>query len=252
MANIEKIQKLFWKHKCYYGRIDGIVGELTQRAFLEVYNKYPIYKIKNIIEAAQVLLVVSGFGIKIDGVYGKKTERAIDLALSGRIEESIIVDLPSNRWGSQSDIEKNFGEAGSPNATGGVVLCPYPLRLAWDLDTKIDSFRSHFKVASSITSVLKKVQEHYTQEEISSHGFDIFGGCFNKRLKTNGRSYSTHAYGVAVDFDPLRNKFAFDNKKAYLSKPVCQKFLDLWEEEGWTSLGRKHNYDWMHIQAPSV
>jgi len=29
----------------------------------------------------------------------------------------------------------------------------------------------------------------------------------------------------------------------------CEAFWKAWEEEGWLSLGRSRNFDWMHVQA---
>ena len=34
-----------------------------------------------------------------------------------------------------------------------------------------------------------------------------------------------------------------------LAQPDGETFWKLWEDEGWVSLGRARNYDWMHVQA---
>jgi len=58
-----------------------------------------------------------------------------------------------------------------------------------------------------------------------------------------------HAWSIAIDFDPARNKLSWNNTRARLAKPDAVKFWELWEAEGWVSLGRARNYDWMHVQA---
>jgi hypothetical protein len=34
-----------------------------------------------------------------------------------------------------------------------------------------------------------------------------------------------------------------------MAQPEYAPFLDLWEAEGFVSLGRARNFDWMHVQA---
>ncbi len=60
---------------------------------------------------------------------------------------------------------------------------------------------------------------------------------------------STHSWGIAIDWDADRNPLRATSKTALLATPPYAKFLDLWEEEGFVSLGRARNYDWMHVQA---
>jgi len=58
-----------------------------------------------------------------------------------------------------------------------------------------------------------------------------------------------HAWGVALDFDPNRNQLNWGRDRASFSHPDYDNWWKCWEEEGWISLGRKRNFDWMHIQA---
>ena len=67
--------------------------------------------------------------------------------------------------------------------------------------------------------------------------------------KTGGRAMSMHSWGIAIDFDPAHNRLRWGRDRARLAGPDYRAFLDIWEAEGWISLGRERNYDWMHIQA---
>ncbi len=97
---------------------------------------------------------------------------------------------------------------------------------------------------AEIWSVYGKIQK--TMDYL---GFSIFGGSHNFRLMRGGSSLSTHSWGIAIDFDPARNQLHWKAAKARLARSDCIPFWEAWEKEGWVSLGRKKNYDWMHVQA---
>ena len=40
-----------------------------------------------------------------------------------------------------------------------------------------------------------------------------------------------------------------DSTEAEFAKPEYDKWWECWEDEGWTSLGRTRDFDWMHVQA---
>ena len=40
--------------------------------------------------------------------------------------------------------------------------------------------------------------------------------------------------------------------KATFAKPEYERWWQCWEEEGWLSLGRTRNFDWMHVQAAKL
>ena len=64
-----------------------------------------------------------------------------------------------------------------------------------------------------------------------------------------GTQYSMHSWGIAIDFDPERNQLNWGRDRARLAAADCVPFWDIWEAEGWVSLGRARNFDWMHVQA---
>lgn len=149
---------------------------------------------------------------------------------------------------TQSELEKYYGAVGT-NQTK--VQCPYPLRIAWDTDKTITKFSCHEKVADSISRVLHRVHDHYG-DQIPHLGLDLWGGCLNVRKMRGGTSYSTHSWGIAIDWDPSQNQLKWGKDKANFAKPEYDVWWKLWEEEGWVSLGRTRNYDWMHVQAAKV
>ena len=64
-----------------------------------------------------------------------------------------------------------------------------------------------------------------------------------------GSSWSIHSWGAAVDLDPDNNQLKWSKPKATFSKAEYGDFWKIVEAEGWISLGRERNFDWMHFQA---
>ena len=102
-----------------------------------------------------------------------------------------------------------------------------------------------------IRAVLERVQDHYG-DQISELGLDMWGGCYNKRKMRGGSRWSTHSWGIAIDWDPSRNQLKWKANQANFAKPEYDIWWKLWEDEGFTSLGRAKNYDYMHVQAATA
>jgi hypothetical protein len=145
-----------------------------------------------------------------------------------------------------------YGKPGGPQCTAGKVTLPFRMKIAWARSKAISHFSCHEKVADSAERVYQKIASAYSPEDITRLGFDIFGGCYNFRKKRGGSTLSAHAYGVAIDHDPERNRLRWGRPHATLSLPECQEFWKCWESEGWVSLGRERNFDWMHVQAAGL
>jgi hypothetical protein len=97
--------------------------------------------------------------------------------------------------------------------------------------------------------VLNRVLSHYGEEKIKALGLDMFGGCLNVRKIRGGNRYSTHSWGISIDYNPAQNKLRWGKDKAQFAKPEYDMWWKCWEDEGWISLGRLKDYDWMHVQA---
>ena len=94
-----------------------------------------------------------------------------------------------------------------------------------------------------------KVHEHYGEHEIEELRLDLFGGDYHPRRKRGGAAWSTHSWGIAIDWDPSHNRLKWGRGHARLAEPDYEDWWRIWEEQGWTSLGRVRNFDWMHVQA---
>ena len=137
---------------------------------------------------------------------------------------------------------------GAPGTGLVTVNLPYPLRLSWDMVTRITKTQCHKRVAKSLLSVLDAVHAEYGSS-VFELGLDLYGGGYANRAQLGGTKLSVHAWGAAFDFDPEHNELRMDSDEARFAEPQHQAWWALWEEAGWISLGRTKNYDWMHVQA---
>ena len=195
----------------------------------------------------------------VDGFLGPQT----DFAILNLVFLSKHGQLP-HRWvGHQQHIPNpnNWPEErpetlndfyGPPNEEGTelvTISVPYPHKLSWDPSTRVNRIKCHRKVAASIERVLSKVVDAYGRQDISRLGLDLWGGCFNFRLKRGGTTPSMHSWGIAMDYDPDRNRLSWGFSRATFASPDFDPWWKCWEDEGWVSLGRTQNRDWMHLQA---
>ena len=194
----------------------------------------------------------------IDGLWGPQTDFAYDCLVYLREHDKLPPpwrDLPPGpnprRWPDEKPESKLINYYGQPGDQSNLVRAtsPYTLKLAWDKSKTLTSFMCHKKVKNSIERVLGHTLNYYGLEKIGELRLDLFGGCYNKRKKRGGTTWSTHSWGIALDFDPERNQLRWGRERAHFAKPEYDKWWAFWEDEGWISLGRTENYDWMHVQA---
>lgn len=150
-------------------------------------------------------------------------------------------------WPTQANARKFYGAPGTGHAK---LVLPFPMYLAWDLHTELHSFTVHSKCVESATRVFAKIAQAYpSADQRFKLGISIFSGCFNNRPMRGGSQPSMHAYACAIDFDDTHNQLKWGRDRARLAKADCEPFWNAWESEGWVSLGRSRNFDWMHVQA---
>jgi hypothetical protein len=141
---------------------------------------------------------------------------------------------------------------GKPNVTGEgylvTIKLPYPMRIAWDTDSTVNTIRCHKLVAYKFLAVFNEIHREYGYAKIKELGIDLFGGCFNFRKMRGGNDWSTHSWGIAIDLDPARNQLKETSKTARFARPEYKKMIDIFYKHGFISLGREKNYDWMHFQ----
>ncbi|MBP7865114.1 MAG: M15 family metallopeptidase [Acidobacteria bacterium] len=72
---------------------------------------------------------------------------------------------------------------------------------------------------------------------------DLHGGGFNFRPITGGTALSLHAWGIAIDWDPLHNP-----RGAPLTRTLPDWWYELWEIHGWSHGCDFPTPDPMHVQ----
>lgn len=141
---------------------------------------------------------------------------------------------------------------GTPTVTGAEYLVtlelPYPMRLAWDLDTKVSKMRVHKMVKDNFKGVFDDLLSHYGYEKLVELGIDLFGGCFAYRKMRGGSSWSKHSWGIAIDLDPVRNQLKETSATARFARPEYKPMIDIFYKNGFIGLGPEKNYDWMHFE----
>jgi len=141
---------------------------------------------------------------------------------------------------------------GSPNETGAGYLVtinlPYPMRIAWDTDSSVNTMRCHKLVADKFLAVFNDLLVRYGYDRIKELGIDLYGGCFNYRRMRNGSAWSMHAWGVAIDLDPARNTLKETKRTARFARPEYKPMIDIFYKHGFISLGREKDFDWMHFE----
>ena len=142
-----------------------------------------------------------------------------------------------------------YGEVGQ-NMTQ--IVLPYQMKLAWDEGVIVKKMSCNEKCAESLHTIFEKTLKIYGQKDIQKLRLDLFGGCVNVRRMRGGSSWSIHSWGAAVDLDPDNNLLKWGKDKASFAKKEYNDFWKIVENEGWTSLGRARNFDWMHFQAANL
>ncbi len=243
-------------------KADGVLGKKTLAA-LDQVDGIPVDwpSKRKLIAFVQLLAKENGIEAgKIDGYWGPQTDFAADAVyrlLAEKKEPEIWrpeerTEANPNSWPSQdpeSNLTAFYGAVGK-NQTR--IEVPYPHRLSWDKRKVVNSFPCHEKVHDSLHRVLTRVLEHYGPDEIRRLKLDSWGGCLNVRQMRGGSRYSMHSWGIALDYDPENNRLKWGRDRAAFARPEYETWWRLWEEEGWLSLGRGRNFDWMHVQAAKI
>lgn len=253
----------------YHDNVDGVAGSNTHAAVHKGLQANAALLPGDALTASNerkltfmLQLVCKARGIDcdpVDGYWGPVTQNAyeslVTLTDTGSLPPNWRDDEPLDAnphlWprdrGNQAEMRSFYGQPGQPPIKQ--VRCPWKLRLAWNTAQVITTVGVHAKVANSVANVFARVHQHYGEAELKRLRLDLFGGCFANRKKRGGSTWSTHAWAVALDFDPARNQLKWGRERASLADPAYAFWWKAWEEDGWVSLGRSRNFDWMHVQA---
>ncbi len=267
-SEIRLIQRHLQDQGLYTGRIDGLRGSRSNQAasqFLQtIQDQLPEgcaewSSRRKAVGLLQWLCLQRDIEAgQIDGLYGPQTESAADqliiLNRTGELPRGFgdIVPLRVNPYQFPLESEQSLTEFYDEpcQTTLTRVECPWQLRLDWKLSSKTRRISIHPKLADSLGEILEQVYQTYQLEDIRQLGLDRYGGSFNCRKKRGSRNaWSTHAWGIAIDWYPSRNKLRWDSSRASLAHPDLDDWWNIWEQQGWLSLGRREDRDWMHIQA---
>lgn len=247
----------FLKWKGWYsGKIDGDFGPKSwaacEKALVSAKAKYVGWGSSRVrIAVEQMILANHGYYKgEIDGLAGPNTSFALEKFQNWLRDNTpqymSPVSTAKNVWPRQSDVPAFYGKVGENQVS---LDLPYPMRIAWDVNTTVKRITCHKLVAESLKRIFQRTFDHYGYNRIRELGLDLFGGCLNVRKMRGGKSYSMHSWGIAIDLDPERNQLRMTNAQANFARPEYDAFWAIVEDEGWVSLGRERNYDWMHFQA---
>ena len=175
-----------------------------------------------------------------DGIWGKATQKAF-----------ADFNCRFYNWPTEKQLDRFYGKPDlstktHPNIT--YITPAYPMYLAWQPSTKLNRIAVHEKCADSLEWILHDILDFYGLDRVKHYGLDQFGGTLNVRNKRGGNTLSTHAYGAAIDLDPVRNQLKWGKDKSYIARH-CPDLEHIFGAYGWGSLGFKYGYDFMHFEA---
>lgn len=116
-------------------------------------------------------------------------------------------------------------------------VLPFEVKSAWDTAISIKVLRFHKKLQDVV---------HNTFNFIKSEGLNVLiedcgGAYFYRTKRNNNKQLSTHAFGIAIDINCLRNPYGAVPTQPYLVVSAFLKF-------GWVWGGFWKNKDGMHFQ----
>lgn len=231
------LQSRLTAHGFAVGGIDGVVGKTTIAA-IKAFERAHKMPVNGTADAAVVEALRKSSTDDVTSKQDSFFRGARDANVSGK---STNVIFPR-----QKDVVNFYGKVGTSQSS---IIPPWAMRLAWDKRRFIKRMTLHEKCAASAARAMKRVYAHYGEAGIKMLGLDMFGGSLNVRKVRGGSRYSMHSWGIAIDFDPERNGLRTKAPEARLSRGDVVPFWEAWEAEGWVSLGRERDFDWMHVQA---
>lgn len=232
------LQSRLTAHGHATGGIDGVIGPVTLAA-LRAFQAARGLSVSGTADAATVAALRQT---------SSAVQPAVKAALPDRDAAPAQETFGNSKviWPRQAEVPGYFGAVGQ-NQTQ--IEIPFDMALAWDKGTRIRRMTLHRLVAPSALRVLERLAQVYSAPERAALGISLFGGSLNVRRMRGGNAYSMHSWGIAIDFDPERNQLNWSRPRARLSHDDALPFWAAWEAEGWLSLGRARDFDWMHVQA---
>lgn len=268
---VSDIQAVLAATTYYRGPVTGAFNADTYKAIAAVERtqakqyKGPVATlmwIRRGIMAVQAVLNVWGYEAgAVDGYAGHNTLEALNAwrtkATTGkrptvRRTASKTYTPDAGSLPRQRDCARFYGTPGKNTGTVRKQLVttklPFSLRIDWNIDQRTNKITVHEKCAPSLKAALIEVYEHYGEKRFRELGIDRYAGGYNPRRMRNGRAWSMHAYGCAVDFFARPNGLKTKCPKALFCGPEYKAFLDIMEKHGWLPAIRLWGSDAMHFQ----
>lgn len=172
-----------------------------------------------------------------DGFWGPLSIQACKTHLRSLMPK--VIPWPAQ---DQASLRKFYG---APGDESQLVVIEFPYPILYE-GKKVTKTRVNRKCAESLLRVLKDIGDRYSANRDVMEDAENYSGVFNFRLKTNGSSYSCHAFGAAIDLDAEDNSFK-DSWPIKADMPL--EAMECFAREGWIAAGAFWGYDAMHFQA---
>lgn len=146
-------------------------------------------------------------------------------------------------------VYEKYGQPGDP-ANVEYIKPPFQMYLG---NIALQALSVHKDVAVSLLNALEEIQRVYGDDRIKALKLDQTGGTYAYRKNANDPSrLSLHSWGIAIDIYPNANQNQQTSKSTpppAFTKPEYRDFINIMEKNGWYSLGKFGDKDYMHFQA---
>lgn len=172
---------------------------------------------------------------------------------NGRKEIEAMFGNPANADGSLNHAWED------QNIVKMVPPAGWQLYYQGDKVVPVSGIRLHRKLHDSFHAVLTDIWDRAAEEVRKQAGsapsdeairkylherrLDLHGGGFTYRPITGGKGLSLHAYGIAIDWDPIHNP-----RQKPLKYALPDWWYDCWAKHGWHDGRNFPTPDPMHVQ----
>lgn len=173
---------IYWVSRFIAGNVEGV----------------PIYELADRVTEHLNILITPPKDAKEITVDVKVETNDSFITPSGKINQdylvpAVVVRDPFEVYGKFEDLKM------------GIVELPFPLRLSWDLKSKITRLNVNSAMAEDFVNALGVIKSEIGLTAIQTCGLDITGGCYNRRKIRGGTKWSSHSWGTAIDINPVQN-----------------------------------------------
>lgn len=121
-----------------------------------------------------------------------------------------------------SELTDKFGAHGNMKSLVRMEF-PFMMYLSWEKETHVKSTLVHPYIKDDLEEVLEEIRVYYGEAFIYEHNLNEWGGCYNDRQSRGSNRWSTHSWGLAVDYLPSLGGF---RKPSLTPAPVVEAFKD--------------------------